>query len=98
MKKRFAVALDSNTKAQNELFKQYIKENGYGWWYWIDGFWLLVDSSGKLTANQLRDDLGEFYPGVHKLVLELRGDDDTWSGYGPKSEKKNMFSWIKKNW
>jgi len=98
MKKRFVIALDSHTKAQDDAFKEYISNKKYGWWYWIDGFWLLVDSSGELTANKLRTDLGEIYPGVHKLVLELHGNGDKWSGFGPNSETKNMFSWLKKNW
>tara|TARA_B100000959_G_scaffold244599_1_gene268639 strand:- start:2911 stop:3207 length:297 start_codon:yes stop_codon:yes gene_type:complete len=98
MKKRFVVALDSNTKKQNDEFKEYIEEHGFAWWYWIDGFWLLVDSSGKLTASKLRTDLGEIYPGVHMLVLELQGDDDTWSGFGPNTENRNMFSWLERNW
>lgn len=98
MKKRFVVALDSYTDIQNNEFKSYIKDNGYGWWHWINGFWLLVDNTGDLTAKKLRDDLAVIYPGVHKLILELRGDDDTWSGFGPKTENKDMFSWLKKNW
>lgn len=98
MKKRFAVALDSYTDVQNKEFKAYIKDNGYGWWHWINGFWLLVDSTGELTAKKLRDDLGVIYPGVHKLILELNGDDDTWSGYGPRTGDKDMFSWLNKNW
>ncbi len=98
MRKRFVVALDSNTGEQNEQFKEYIRDLRLGWWYWLDGFWLLTDSSGELTASELRDDLGEIYPGVRKLVLELRGDDDTWAGFGPKNDAKNMFSWLKRNW
>lgn len=98
MKKRFVVALNSNTKEQNDVFKEYIKANGYGWWYWIDGFWLLTDRNGNLTAKKLREDLGEIYPGVRLLVLELRSGDDTWSGHGPKQEGRNMFAWLRRNW
>ncbi len=98
MRKRFVVALDSNTQEQNDQFKDYIRVHRLGWWYWIDGFWLLIDSSGELTAKKLRTDLGKIYSNVHKLVLELKGNDDTWSGFGPTSEDKNMFSWLNRNW
>ncbi|WP_286816929.1 hypothetical protein [Marinobacter sp. UBA3607] len=98
MKKRFVVALDSSTKEQDEKFKEYIKTNKYGWWHWIDGFWLLVDSSGQLTAKKLRSDLDEFYPRVRRVVLELRDNDDTWSGFGPKKDGKSMFDWLHRNW
>ncbi len=98
MKKRFVVALDSSAKSQNESFISYIKDNRLGWWHWIGNFWLLVDSSGTLTAAKLRTDLGEIYQGVNKLVLELRDNDDTWAGFGPKTENKDMFAWLKRNW
>ena len=98
MKKRFIVALNSNTEEQNKEFKKYIKENGYSWWYWIDGFWLLIDAKGELTASKLRKDMDEFYPEVRRLVLEIRDGDDTWSGLGPKKDGKNMFAWLHRNW
>ena len=98
MKKKFAVAMDTNSKSGNEEFKEYIRENGYGWWNRINGFWLLVDSNGELSASELSTDLDEFFPGARRLVIELKEDEGTWSGYGPNNEDKNMFTWIKKNW
>lgn len=100
MRKRYIVALDSHTKEQNQKFKDFINENSLGWWYWINGFWLLTDPKGAFTARQLRDKLGIIYPEVRKLIIELRGspDDDTWSGYGPNTENKNMFNWLITTW
>lgn len=98
MKKRFVVALDSHTAAQDKLFKDYIAKGGYGWWYWINGFWLLVDTSGKLNAEKLRVDLGEIYPAVRLMVLEITGQSDTWAGFGPSGEEKNMFTWLRQHW
>jgi hypothetical protein len=98
MKKRFIVALDSSTKEQNDMFKEYIDHHGLGWWHWIKDFWLLIDSKGYLTARELRDELGKIYPGVYKMVLELRSGDDTWSGYGLAKEDRNMFDWLRKYW
>ncbi len=97
MKKVYAVALDSNEKEQNTAFKEFIKEHGYGWWYWIDGFWLITDSSGELTASKLRTYLNDYYPKIRRLVLELNANDIDWAGYGPTSEEKNMFGWLKRN-
>jgi hypothetical protein len=98
VKKRFVVALDSHTSAQDVKFKEYVSKAGYGWWYWIDGFWLLVDISGMLSAEQLRKDLSEIYPGVRLMVLEINGSTDTWAGFGPSGVDKNMFTWLKENW
>jgi hypothetical protein len=98
MKKRFVVCVNSATNEQNKQFKEFIRENGLGWWHWLRNVWLLSDSKGKFSAAEIRDQLGRNYPGVYSLVLELRGDDDTWSGFGPKKEGKNMFKWIRDNW
>ena len=100
MAKRFIVGLDESTAEQNEKFKQYIDEQGLAWWHWIDNFWLLKDSSETLNSEVIRDELGEIYPNVHKIVIELKGDsiNDTWSGYGPSGEKRNMFDWLHNTW
>lgn len=98
MKKRFIVLLDSETREQNKKFKSYIKEDKYNWWHWLNNSWLVIDESGELTAAKLRTDLADFFPGVHKLVIELKDKNDTWAGYGPSTEDENMFKWLKKNW
>ncbi|MGO9145538.1 MAG: hypothetical protein ACLQDF_04145 [Desulfomonilia bacterium] len=98
MKKRFVVALDTSTEEQNDKFIEYIKENEMGWWHWISNFWLLTDTNDKVTAEKLRDDLLTIYPGVTQLVLEFRKDNDTWSGFGPKSDTRNMYEWLHNNW
>lgn len=100
MKKRFVVLLDSSTAEQGKSFQKFIEEKGLGWWHWLGSSWLLVDARGSLTAEKLRDQLKKDFQGVYSLVLELPGDssNDTWSGYGPKNDNKNMFDWIHKNW
>lgn len=99
MRKRFVIALDSGTKAQNDQLLEYITSGGYGWWSWINGFWLLVDPAGKLDANKLRVDLGNIYPSVKMLILEIHGNADGWSGFGPNGDgDKSMFTWLKENW
>lgn len=98
MKKRFVVAVDSATKEQNDTFREFLKSRGLGWWHWLTNLWLVADGAGRLTAQEIRDVLRQHYPSVHTLVLELREDDDTWSGFGPSSETKNMFKWLRQNW
>lgn len=98
MKKRFVVALDSHTDAQDLKFKEYVNNASLGWWYWIDGFWLLVDHDSALTATQLRKDLESIYSGVTLFVLEISGNDHTWSGFGPNAPEKDMFKWLRETW
>ncbi|CNF16496.1 Uncharacterised protein [Yersinia rohdei] len=98
MKKRFAVAIDSSTPEGNDAFIEFIRENGLGWWHWIENFWMISDRKGKLSASDIRDKIGEIYPGINTIVIELSEDGDTWSGYGPKKENKSMFTWLRNNW
>jgi hypothetical protein len=98
MKKRFIIALKGGTAAQDSAFTEFIKKAGVGWWHWIPSVWLVADTRGAWSAAELRNKLREYYPGVHSLVIELRPDDDTWSGFGPAREERNMFNWLKQNW
>lgn len=98
MKKRFIIALDSSTDEQDKKHVAFIKENGLGWWHWITNTWMIVDNSGKFDAKKLRAELRKIYPGVNMMVFELSEEGDTWAGFGPNTEKNNMFSWIKRNW
>ena len=54
MKKRFVVCYSDNIPKEKEMhFIQFIKDNKLGWWHWISNMWLLVDSSGQMTASIL---------------------------------------------
>ncbi len=96
MKKRFVVAVagltTSETKQVSNLFR-----DKYGWWHWIDGFWLLTDSSNTLTTKDIRDMIATVKPNSRRIVLEVSNSGD-WSGHGPNSEKKDMFRWIRETW
>ncbi len=98
MKKRFIVALNASSPEQQKAFRKYLESSGLGWWHWLDKLWLISNPKVDLTASNVRDSLNNFFPGVNCMVFELRGNDDTWSGFGPSSEKNNMFDWIKRNW
>lgn len=98
MKKRFVVMLDLSTPEQETALKDFFAAQSAIWWHWLTNAWLVSDSKGLLTAGQIRDALNKIAPGVSVLVLELRSDSDTWSGFGPSSEKRNMFQWIKDHW
>lgn len=98
MKKRFIVSLNNSTKAQDQLFVEYIMNNNLGWWHWLKNTWLLVDNSGRLSASELRDIVKDIFKNEHTLVIEIGNNSDTWAGYGPTSEDKNMFEWLKDQW
>lgn len=98
MTKRIVVALSSATKEQDKAFIEYLKDQQIGWWHWVANFWLLVDHSGKETAEHLNLELEKIYPQVIRLVLERHGKDAHWSGFGPDGKERDMSKWLIKNW
>lgn len=98
MRKRFIVTLDSSTDEQDKAFIGFIREHGLGWWHWISTNWMLVDSKGKFTAKTLRSELMRIYPSINMIIIEISDEGDTWAGFGPNGEKKNMFTWLKNTW
>lgn len=95
MVRNFVVAVDNltseETKKINELF-----QGTYGWWHWIDGFWIVYDSLDRLSAASIRDQLGNVVGEKRRIVLEVTPGE--WAGFGPNSEDSNMFPWMHKNW
>lgn len=98
MKKRFIISLNSSTDEQDQELIKFIKDNHLGWWHWITNTWLISDARGKFTAKTLRTELRKIFPGVYLMVFELSEEGDTWAGFGPTAEDKNMFTWVKNNW
>lgn len=95
MKKRFIIVIDSLDKDLNDKIKTYVDDNKFAWWHWIDNLWLIVTHDEDITALSIRNDLDAITKN-HKVVFQSY--DDTWAGYGPSGEKKNMFNWLKDTW
>lgn len=98
MRKKYIVAVDNATEEQNLEFKSYINDSSCGWWHWIDNLWLLTDPKGEFSAQEIRDKVKECFPKLYCLVIEMSAEGDTWSGYGPKGEDRNMFKWLRDSW
>ncbi len=98
MNKRFIIMLNSATAEQNNALLEWIKFEQVGWWHWLKDSWLIATRQNHLTAESVRDKIGEICPGVHNLVIELKEGEGTWAGFGPNTDDKNMFTWLKDNW
>jgi hypothetical protein len=99
MKRRFIVLIDASTKEQDAAFLNFLKSSkGFGYWHWLESSWLLTSSS-DVRCEEIRDKIVEIYPNINNMVLEFRDDGtDTWGGFGPKSEKSDMFKWMRDGW
>ncbi len=91
--RRFVVAAE-NLRVHE--FAGYLDSNGFGWWHWIDNFWLItVQNKVEISAEILQGKVNEFSDSPRCMVIEIQGAH-TWSGHGPKSSDggSNMFDWL----
>ena len=96
MKRFFVIGTNPTTLDQTASIQTWLRGLNTNWWHWINGTWLIVSNDPEITPAAIRDKLNDLAPKVHALVLEV--EPITWSGFGPKSEKRNMFKWIRANW
>lgn len=99
MKKRYIVLLDEITeeKDKDDEFRKFADSRNFSWWHWFPNSWLIIDHDGDSSALEIRDAVRDTY-NINNFVIELRPNDDTWSGYGPKGKDNNMFEWIHEYW
>lgn len=96
MTKHFVVAVQGLTSEEEKQLSNLFKGK-CAWWHWIDGFWLLVDTSDTLDAGTIRSMIADVNSEARRIVLEVSNSGD-WAGYGPTGEKNNMFRWIRETW
>ena len=96
MKKRFVIAVEDLTTQETQEISDFFK-GSYGWWHWIEGFWLISDPRGELTAAEIRDIIGDIAPKKRCMVLQIK-QVGGWAGFGPSNPSKDMFKWIRETW
>ena len=98
-KRRFIVSINQETQENVSSFLEYINQQGFGWWHWIDNFWLLVVLDTQTTIETLRDKLADITGGKTIMVLEIKSGSFEWANFGPNTEGgKNMSKWLKESW
>lgn len=98
MKKRYIVCVNNSTEEQEQKFLEYIKEQGFGWWHYLKNTWLIIDVLDKSDVSGIRDNVMKAFEGEYTMVFQLNEKEGTWSGFGPKSDERDMFKWIKEKW
>ena len=93
------VALVQLTDEQEKVFIEYIKSNGWGFWHWVSGSWLLQVPDGiDNNPALIRDKLCEINKSEYSVVFEVTGVKRNYAGFGPQAESNNMFKWVLDNW
>lgn len=94
MSRRFIVGIEESTPEQRDSLRKFFKEHG-SWWSWIPNFWL-VTTDEEAATSYLRDRIMAIVPGANVIVIDQ--DQPHWSGYGTKTEKSDMFRWLRGTW
>ena len=98
MKRRYVVCFDSIDDEKSKNITACLKENGLGWWHWIDNVWFVTDPRGKFSAVKIRDMLRNYAEDERMVVLEINQDGDTWAGVRAKDPDEKMFKWFVNTW
>lgn len=89
--KNFAVALNNGTPAERNAITKHLADSGYGYWHWVDDFWIVrtdVETAKSLYLTLLEEaNLGK----ETVLVFEFETPINFW-GFAPKK----AWDWMKK--
>lgn len=92
------VLIEGASKEQDDAFLDWIKEHQLGWWHWMRDGWLLIDPKERFSVSDIRDQIKTTHGTLTSMVIEIKGSEDTWAGFGPNKGEKNMFDWLKRTW
>jgi hypothetical protein len=95
--KRFILATETLSADQERALALQFPQPPWAWWHWLPNFWLLVDQSGQMTGDNVRDLFSAVSP-AQCLVLEV--DGRTWTGMftTDMARRAAMETWIRSYW
>lgn len=95
MTKHFVISTDEMTGAQEKALIKSL--NPVSWWHWLPNFWLVKDSSDRLSVAIIRDLVHEINSTVRCIVLQV--EPVTWAALSREdSAGRDMTDWIRNNW
>ena len=97
--RRFVIAAQGLSNANEEAFMEYVKANQFGWWHWIENFWLITTHNSSISAEDIQNQLNKSSSNARNIVLEISESKD-WVAFGPNAEgaENNMFEWLHGEW
>lgn len=96
MIRRFAVGANPMTDEEKATIQEWLRGT-CSWWNWINGLWLIRSDKDFHTTETIRDEFHKLAPDAHIIVIQIPSGD-TWAGYGPYNEQRDMFRWINNTW
>lgn len=95
MKKRFVVFMPAASKDQELAFVASL--GSAGWWHHLSGCWLVVDHTGTLTAEVLRDRIGTISTDLLNMVVSV-ADNGEWAARLMPDALDSSRSWFASDW
>ena len=94
MKRRFIVIINDASNTEQDVVTAHFRGvPGIGFWHWFSDVWLIVDTTNKLNAENLRNRLNELLPNSHKIVINAENVNN-WAAYG----RTENFQWFRDEW
>ena len=96
MSKKFVVSVEGLSVEEQILLRDFIVKDASGWWHMIEGIWLVVAVTDRLTVSNIRNEIMNISKASKMLVLEV--SPITWAALGPESEDHSFSRWVKEYW
>lgn len=91
----YVLAVQGLSAEKEKGLATYLEKRGYGWWHWIENFWIIVTYSEENFSQKLIDLINE--DNAHRIFLLQVHPEKKWHGVGPATDDKNMFEWLEEN-
>jgi hypothetical protein len=92
---RFVVAADKLTSQQQDAITEIVQRNGWEFWHWYEGLWLLAGVEDDRSARNIHAELNEdpMLDGRNILVIKI-GERITYWGRAPQES----WRWMQQFW
>jgi hypothetical protein len=93
--RRFVIATDPLSAAEQKKLSAFLK--GYGWWHWLPNFWLVADTTNRLTVEKIRDEIVNISKTTRAWVLQV--EPVTWAALTKEDDQgRDGTDWVKRIW
>lgn len=98
MKRRFVIILHGSLAVHQNLVTEFVKNNGYGFWHWQSGTWLVVspfDEDAVMLRDKLLQSLQPYSSSVLVIGVDMPPDKTkNWATFGPTI----WGEWFRNTW
>ena len=92
--RKFVLTLSrSNVETRNQV-TNFIKDQGAGWWHYIDDMWLIDDPHGTRDSYEWMEDIKALIKNVEISVMVIWVKEGIYAAYA----ERDGHQWLENNW